>query len=162
MPAYAVKYVSLVQGDDVMLALRSQIDDTVSALQSFGEERAGNLRYEPGKWTPKEVLNHIADCERVFQYRLLRFGRGDLTPLGGFNENVFAANTPSNARGLSQLIADYKAVRQSTLSLLESFSAEAWDRTGEANGHTISVRGLAFLTAGHELHHLNILRERYR
>lgn len=160
-PSYAHKYIDLVSGNDPLAALRAQVKDTVELLESWGDGRAASVRYEPGKWTPKEVLAHIVDCERVFQYRLLRIARGDTTPLAGFDEKIFAHNAAANERPLEDLIAEYRIVRQSTIALLTPLSAEAWERRGQASGHAISVRALAFLTAGHELHHLKILRERY-
>ena len=160
-PSYAHKYIDLVSGNDPLAALRAQVQDTIELLESWGDERAASVRYQPGKWTPKEVLAHIVDCERVFQYRLLRIARGDTTPLAGFDEKIFAQNAAANERPLQDLIAEYRIVRQSTIALLTPLSAEAWERRGQASGQAISVRALAFLTAGHELHHVKMLRERY-
>lgn len=160
IPGYAQNYVDLVPGSDPVAVLRSQIDDTMALLHSFGEE-AGELRYQPGKWTPKDVLAHVTDTERIFQYRILRIARGDCTPLPGFDQELYARNANANARPLDDLAAEYRIVRQSTLFLLERITPSAWERRGEANGVVVSVRGLAFLAAGHELHHVKILRERY-
>jgi uncharacterized damage-inducible protein DinB len=115
----------------------------------------------PAKWTLKEVIGHLCDDERIFAYRLLCVARGDVRPLPGFDENEYMRDAGFESRTLADLAAEYAAVRAATLSLLGSMTAEGWRRRGVVNGYEASVRGLAFHVAGHELHHLRILREKY-
>jgi uncharacterized damage-inducible protein DinB len=119
------------------------------------------LRYAPGKWTPKQVLLHIADAERIFAYRALRFARADAQELPGFDENEYAASSEADDRPLADLLAEYQAVRAATLAFFSGLNAGQLDRAGRANGSPYTVRALLYLAAGHEAHHLNILRERY-
>ena len=157
---YYAKYIQLVPGDDAMEALRTQIGDTVRLLQPLDESRALH-RYAPGKWSIKEVVGHLADAERVFAYRALRFGRADATPLPGFDENTYVPAGRFDTRPLAELVQDYEAVRASSLALFRGMDGEALLRRGAANGNPISVRALAWILAGHELHHRGILTERY-
>lgn len=157
---YYEKYVALVPEGDIVETLERQSADTLSLLRSLSEEQ-GASRYEPGKWSVKEVVGHIADCERVFAYRALRFARDDRTPLSGFDQDDFARGAGFDARTLSSLVAEYESVRAATLSLLRSLTPEAWQRRGTANDNEVTVRALAHVIAGHELHHVGILRERY-
>lgn len=124
---------------------------------------AGRLdhRYDAGKWSPREVLGHLADAERVMAYRALRIARGDGTPLAGFDENAFVAGADFGARSLESLLEEVRAVRRATLALLEGLREEDWARWGEANGSRVTVRALAWIVAGHVAHHEAILRERY-
>ncbi|MGB8007958.1 MAG: DinB family protein, partial [Terriglobales bacterium] len=124
-------------------------------------EADGDLRYAPDKWSVKEVLGHICDAERVFAYRALRISRGDKTPLASFDENEFARNSPLSRRPLSDSIEDYIAVRRATVSLFRNLDEAAWARRGVASNHEVSVRALAYMIAGHELHHRKMLEEKY-
>jgi len=157
--SYYEKYVSLVAGD-VMEALARQGATTVAGLRGLPEE-AGDSRYAPGKWSVKELVGHIIDAERVFAYRALRFARGDGTPLAGFDQDPYVAAANSDARTLDDLSDEFECVRASTILLLRSFGPEAWLRRGTASDNEVSVRALAHIIAGHEQHHVNILRERY-
>jgi DinB superfamily len=130
-------------------------------LQSLDEEAIRALRYAPGKWTLKEVVGHLIDDERIFAYRALCVARGDARRLPGFDENEYVAATDFESRPLPRLIAEYRAVRAATLALFAPLTAEEWVRRGNVNGYEASVRGLAFHVAGHELHHLRTLREKY-
>ncbi|NOJ71744.1 DinB family protein [Paenibacillus alvei] len=118
-------------------------------------------RYAPGKWSIKEVLGHIANTERVMAYRLLRIARGDQTPLTGFDENQFMNGFAFDSMPMSELLEDYQAVRHATLTLLRGLTDEAALRTGTTNNMTISARALAYTIAGHELHHLRVLKMRW-
>ena len=157
--AYYGKYIALV-GDDAMSALRAQAASTPRLLKGVTEKQA-MFRYAPGKWSVKEVLGHVIDAERVFSYRALRFGRGDQTPLAGFDESQYVPVAKSDLRPMDALRGELAAVRASTLALLDSFDEEALVRRGDANGDAISVRALLWIIAGHELHHIGLLRERY-
>ncbi|MGI4743835.1 MAG: alpha/beta hydrolase-fold protein [Janthinobacterium lividum] len=158
---YAQGYIDLIPTDaDPLTLLRQQPAELHRDLARLTAGQA-LLRYAPGKWTPKEMLLHIIDTERIFTYRALRFARGDAQSLPGFNENEFAASSEANDRLMSDLLTEYHAVRAATLALFGSLNEAQLDRVGSANGAPTSVRALLFITAGHERHHLAILRERY-
>ena len=157
---YYGKYVSLVAGDDVLAALGDQLAATLALLRSVPEERA-NLRYAPGKWSIKELLGHMIDTERIFAYRALRFARGDTTPVPGFEQDGYILNASFDACALDALTAEFESVRRATLFLFKHLDAEAWMRKGVASESEVSVRALAYIIAGHELHHTGILRDRY-
>lgn len=157
---YAEKYVVLVTGDDVLETLRNQLKQT-STLFSGRSERDGNFRYAPEKWTVKEVLGHIVDAERIFAYRALRFARGDQTPLAGFEQEDYVRAARFGARKLADVVEEYADVRQASLALFRSLDEEAWLRRGVASDNPVTVLALAYLIAGHELHHRKILEERY-
>jgi hypothetical protein len=124
------------------------------------EERS-NYRYAEGKWSIKEIVNHLCDTERIFAYRALRIARADATPLPGFDENAYAPEMRADERTLADLSAEWVDVRRSTLSLFRHLPAGTWERLGTASGHPCSVRALAYATAGHARHHLKVLAERY-
>jgi enterochelin esterase-like enzyme/uncharacterized damage-inducible protein DinB len=154
-------YLSLVPaGTDPLQQLRQQATELHQELAALSEAQA-LLRYAPGKWTPKQVLLHIADAERIFAYRALRFARADAQELPGFDENEYAASSEADDRPLADLLAEYQAVRAATLAFFSGLNAGQLDRAGRANGSPYTVRALLYLAAGHEAHHLNILRERY-
>ncbi|MDT7541427.1 MAG: hypothetical protein QOE33_1331 [Acidobacteriota bacterium] len=157
---YYEQYVSLVPTGDIVETLERQMADTLALLRSVPEARAGSS-YEPGKWSIKEVAGHVIDGERIFSYRALRFARGDQTPLPGYEQDDYARVANYNARTLADLADDFERVRASTVSLFRSLDSEAWQRRGLASDNEVSVRALAHIIAGHELHHVGILRERY-
>lgn len=157
---YYEKYVSLVAAGDIVETLERQSADTLALLRSVPEDRAGSS-YEPGKWSVKELVGHVIDTERVFSHRALRFGRGDQTPLPGYEQDDYVRAANFDARTLSSIAEEFERVRAATVALLRSFDEEAWSRRGTANDNEVSVRALAHILAGHELHHINILRERY-
>jgi uncharacterized damage-inducible protein DinB len=156
---YYERYVSLVAGD-VSEALERQGAETASLIGGLSEEQ-GDARYEAGKWSAKELVVHLIDCERIFAYRLLRVARGDRTPIEGFDQDPYVANSNAGARTLQSLAEEFAHVRAATLSLVRSLDAAAWSRRGVANENEVSARALAHIIAGHELHHVRILRERY-
>jgi uncharacterized damage-inducible protein DinB len=157
---YYDRYISLVQGDDILNTLDQQRRDTMLLL-SCRDEEDGNFRYAPEKWSAKEVLGHVCDTERVFAYRALRIARADATPLEGFEQDDYVRNGPFTNRPLSDLVEDFIAVRRATLSLLRDLDEAAWMRRGVANKNEVTVRALAYTIAGHELHHRRILEEKY-
>lgn len=157
---YYSKYIDLVPGGDAGAALASQIGETLALLRPLDEKRALH-RYATGKWSVKEVLGHLMDGERVFSYRALRFARKDETPLPGFDEKLWAPAGNFDRLPFSDLLDDFAALRASTVRMFRSFEPDALTRMGKANGDPISVRALAWIAAGHELHHRNVLRERY-
>lgn len=120
-----------------------------------------DYRYAEGKWTIKEIIQHLMDTERIFTYRALRIARNDQTPLAGFDENDYVANSNANERNLQGLLTEMAVVRQATLSLFKSFSKEQLQRIGTASNHSISVRAIGFIMIGHQKHHQQIFQERY-
>jgi hypothetical protein len=158
--SYFGKYVSLVNSDDIVATLEKQNQQTIEFLTGLGEGK-GEYRYAPEKWTVKEVVGHITDTERIFAYRALRIGRGDKTPLPGFDQDVFAANVDYSAISLSDLSAEFSAVRRANLLLFRGFNQDAWLRRGVASDNELSARAAAYIIAGHELYHLDILKTRY-
>jgi DinB superfamily len=153
-------YISRVQGNDILATLDEQRRQMLLLL-SGRTESDGDIHYAPGKWTVKEVVGHICDVERVMSYRALRIARNDSTPLVGFDENSYVANAPFSRHPLSDLIEDFIAVRRATLSLFRNFAGDAWMRRGKANNYEVTVRALAHIIAGHELHHRQMLQEKY-
>jgi uncharacterized damage-inducible protein DinB len=158
--AFFAGYVSLVPDGDVLQALEQGRNQTTQLLGKLSEAKAAH-RYAPEKWTIKGVLGHIADAERVFAYRALWFARGDASPLPGWDEDAWARLSAFDAHSLKDLLAGYDAQRSATLALFRSLPAAAWQRRGIANDNPVTVRALAWIAAGHERHHLEILRERY-
>lgn len=158
--AYYDRYIALVPAGDIIALLTVQLDDTVALLRDLTDEQALHA-YAPGKWTIKEVIAHVADAERVFAYRALRFARRDETALAGFDENAYTPAGAFNARPLASLISEFTAVRRATVALLAGLPEEAWRRGGNASDHFVSVRALAWIAAGHELHHRSIIAQRY-
>jgi hypothetical protein len=158
---YAQADIDFVEGEDAAEALAGQIDGTATLLAGIDERRAGTFRYAPRKWTIKQIVGHLSDDERIFEYRMLCIARGDRRVLRGFDEKAYMRRSGFNARSLADLIAELRAVRAATLTLLRGLPADAWLRAGIVNGYPATVRGLAFHVAGHELHHGRILREKY-
>lgn len=158
--SYYGKYVSLIDDDDIVAVMEEQLDATVACLRGLSEEQ-GNSRYEPGKWSIKELVGHINDAERIFAYRALCIARGDQTPLSGFEQDDYIASANFDARSLADLTTEFELIRRSNLAMMKQFSDEAWLRRGTASENPISVRALVYIIAGHEAHHLNILRSRY-
>jgi hypothetical protein len=157
---YYDRYISLIHGDDILNTLDQQRRDTMLLL-SCRDDEDGDFRYAPEKWSAKEVLGHVCDTERVFAYRALRFARADATPLEGFEQDDYVRNGPFARRPLADQVEDFIAVRRATLSLLRNLDEAAWLRRGIANKNEVSVRALAYIIAGHELHHRRILEEKY-
>ena len=157
---YYDRYISLVQGEDILDTLDQQRRQTMLLLSGRNDED-GDFRYAPGKWSAKEVLGHVCDTERIFAYRALRIARADATPVEGFEQDDYVRNGPFAQRPLADLVEDFIAVRRATLSLLRNLDEAAWSRRGIANNNEVTVRALAYTIAGHELHHLRILEEKY-
>jgi uncharacterized damage-inducible protein DinB len=160
VPEYFHKYVELVKDLDLIDALRYAEEQVQQILAKIPEDK-GTYQYADGKWTIKEVLNHIMDVERVFAYRALRFSRNDQTPLPPFEENDYAPQSNAHGRSIADLKEEMRRLRESTIDLFRSFTPEMLRREGTASNKKISVLNLGYITAGHDLHHVNILRERY-
>lgn len=157
---YFAKYISLVPEGEITVTLGLQIESALSLIRGLGEVQ-GNLRYAPGKWSVKEVIGHLIDTERIFAYRALRFARNDATPLSGFDENNYVANAGFDLRSLADLAEEFEHTRKSNVYLFKHLDGDSWLRRGGANDNETSVRALAYIIAGHELHHVGILRTRY-
>ena len=159
LPYYG-KYISLVGDTDILDVLGAQLPETLELLRSIPESQAG-FRYAPGKWSIKELVGHVIDGERIFSYRALRFARNDRTPLPGYEQDDYIREASFDECALSDLAAEFSSVRQSSLYLFKHLSEEAWTRRGKANDSEVSVRALAYIMAGHEQHHREILRTKY-
>lgn len=158
--SYYKRYVSLVAGGDIIATLTNQIAETRRVLGEIDEQQAG-FRYADGKWSVRELVGHIIDTERIFAYRALRIARGDATPIEGYEQNPYVENASFDSSDLADLSEEFALLRQSNLLMYRGLSEAAWHRRGVANDCEITVRALAYITAGHELYHLDILRSRY-
>jgi uncharacterized damage-inducible protein DinB len=160
-PPFAGTYIRLVpEGADPIAQLRQQPGTLKSLLAPLTDEQALH-RYAPGKWSIKESLVHISDTERIFAYRALRIGRGDETPLPGFDQDSYVPTSGADSRTLANIWAEYDAVRATTLTLLDGLPDDAFSRIGTASNSPMSVRALVYMMAGHEAHHIALFRERY-
>lgn len=160
-PKYASMYMKLVPDDGLVLKhLKDNFKEIKKLILSLSDEQL-NFRYKKNKWSIKEILVHLVDDERIYAYRALRFARNDKTELPGFEQDDFIEFSGTESRFLSNILKEYEAVRKSTILMFESFSDEALMRTGKANGNLNSVRSLVYHIAGHELHHLNVIRKLY-
>lgn len=153
-------YISLTGEAPILQTLQELKDSTLQYFISLPEDK-GDYTYAEGKWTIKEVTGHLIDCERIFAYRALCISRGEKQLLPGFDQDTYVANANFNQCKLADLAREFETVRQSTLYLLKALTPEQWLLVGNANNHPISVRALAHIIAGHELHHLQILKQRY-
>ena len=157
---YHDRYISLIQDPDILTVLERQVKETVAALTVLPES-FGDFRYADGKWSMKEVLGHMSDTERVFAYRALRIARNDKTPLAGFEQDDYVRWGSFEKRHLSDLIDEFTTIRKTTLSLFRGLDSDAWLRRGIASQSEVSTRAMAYIIAGHELHHQRILQEKY-
>lgn len=157
---YYETYISKVEDGSLLATLGLLRDETAAVLAGLTKAQA-DYRYAEGKWSLKEVIGHVADAERIFAYRALRIARGDETPLASFNENTYVPASGCDRRTLPEIAHEFRAVREATIALLASFDPAAWLRVGTASGKRVSVRALGYIIAGHERHHLGVLRERY-
>jgi DinB superfamily len=158
--SYYARYIQLVPTDDLLGFMRDQIAEVTALFSGLSEEKAG-APYAPGKWTIKEVLGHIIDTERAFQYRALSIGRLDPTPLPGFDQDVWNPNGGFNDCTLAMLVEQWVLVRKAYIAFLESLPQAALLRTGRASDNPFSVRALCYISPGHVAYHVNILKERY-
>jgi DinB superfamily len=157
---YYAPYIACVSSKTILDNLAQGLLDTDALLDMLPADKL-SYAYADGKWTIAEVLIHIIDAERVFAYRALRFSRGDSTALAGFDENLYVPQSNAAARTLADICLEYHAVRQATIALYQHLSADMLLRSGMASGYNMSVRALGYVIAGHEHHHLAVIRERY-
>ena len=160
MNSFYQKYLDQVQDMEIEAALISGRDAMLNFFEELPPEKI-NFRYEPGKWTVKEVFGHMIDTERVFAYRGLRFARGDKTELPGFDQNTYISEMNLDHRTLGDMLVEYQMLRESSLYLFRSFSPGTLEKTGTASGQVFTVKEQGLILAGHERHHLQILQERY-
>lgn len=159
--SFYANYVSLVPEEDVLSAIETQSSETQKLMASLDEAHAAH-RYAEGKWSVKEVFGHITDAERVFGYRALCIARGDQTSLPGYDENEYMENANFDAWKLGDLAELYALTRRSNIVFFRNLREQDWNRRGTANDSPVTVCALAFIIAGHERHHLKVLRERYK
>ncbi|HXI11445.1 MAG TPA: DinB family protein [Thermoanaerobaculia bacterium] len=153
-------YVSLVQEHDILAALKAQREELKALIASVPSERE-TFRYEPSKWSLRQVAGHVADAERVFGYRALAIARGDTARLPGFDEQLYVENANFNVVPLSELWQELDALRVANILMFHSLRPDDWARSGVANENSVTVRAIAYVLAGHARHHMKVLRERY-
>jgi len=159
LPYYA-RYIELVHGDDALAALRSQLRETMAFFNCISNEET-LVRYAPDKWNVREVVGHMIDTERIMAYRALRIARGDQTPLPGFEQDDYVRVAQFEHVRWSALVEEFDLVRRANIEMFSGFTKEAWARTGTASGAAVSARALAWIIAGHELHHRNVIEQKY-
>jgi len=157
---YYFTYIDRITSDDVVTAMKDQLGETVRFLEGISEEQSLSS-YAPGKWTIRELWNHVNDGERLFLSRAFWFARGFQDPMPSFDQDIAVAHAHANETSWATLIEEFKSVRAATLSFLETLPDEAWSRSGVASDNPVTVRALAYIIAGHLAHHVNVLREKY-
>ena len=157
---YYKSYIEQVIGDDILNVLEDQLNTAVKFLNSIPEEK-GTHAYAEGKWSVKELLGHVIDCERVFAYRALCIARGEKQSLPGFEQNDYVEEAAFNKRTLKDLADEFSLVRKSNLALFKSFSDKELNKRGLANENEVTVCAILFIIAGHCMHHIKVLKERY-
>lgn len=157
---YVGKYIQEAKADDLIEGLTASYSYIAGLMQGLTDQQLLH-RYEPGKWSIKELLVHMLDTERIFSYRALRFARQDKTELPGFDENKYVGPSKADTRDINSILAEYTAVRTATIELFKSFDDEALNQKGIGSGLEISVRAVGYTILGHEIHHLRVIRERY-
>ena len=153
-------YISALGNVDLFEILTTSFDELMETIKDLPEEKL-TFRYDEGKWTIKELLQHLIDTERIMSYRALRFSRNDATELQGFDENWYVDNSNGNDRISNDLVEEFMCTRRASISLFKSFTGEMLTLSGTANGSDMTVRALGFIIAGHQIHHLKIIKERY-
>lgn len=153
-------YIQALENVELIEELEICLHDFIRFVQNIPMDKF-DYRYAPGKWTIKDIIQHLIDAERIFSYRALRIARNDKTPLPGFDDDFYVENTNANSRSIQDLLTELAVVRQSTLSLFKSFAQEQLARTGTASDQEVSVRAIGFIIIGHQKHHQRIFKERY-
>jgi hypothetical protein len=157
---YYFTYIDRVAGDDVLAVIDSQLKESLALFAGISEEQSLH-RYAPGKWSIRELLNHITDTERAFSFRALWFARGFTAPLPGYDQNIGVAGAGADGIAWADHVEEFRRVRLATISMFRNMPAEAWTRSGTASDNPFTVLSVAFIIAGHVIHHADILRERY-
>ncbi|VXA99814.1 Damage-inducible protein DinB [Flavobacterium sp. 9AF] len=159
-PYYANYIIKSLLHTDILEGLKKQQDAVVSFFTSLPSDKL-EYQYQTGKWTPKDILLHLNDAERIFAYRALRISRNDQTPLSGFEEDDYVPFGNANVRSIENLIDEYVSIRNATITLFKNFSEEDLMRIGIASNASVSVRAIGYIILGHELHHMSVIKERY-
>lgn len=159
-PQYYAEYIKLVPEGELLQILKDDLSKTITFFEGISEED-GDFRYAPNKWSIKEVLSHITDTERIMSYRMLRVGRGDETALAGFDENLYVEGAQINRLPIRSILEEFIATRNATITLAQNMPERAWDNIGFANNTEITTRAIAYIIAGHAIHHKKIVTERY-
>ena len=159
-PFYANYIAKSLQHTNVVAGLKKLRNENITFFKAIAADKL-EYQYEVGKWTPKDILLHLIDAERIFSYRALRISRNDSTPLSGFEENEFVTFANANHRTIESLLEEYEAVRNATITLFDNLTEEQMLRVGIASNSTVSVRAIGSIIIGHELHHKSIIQERY-
>jgi uncharacterized damage-inducible protein DinB len=157
---YYFTYINQVAGDDAIATVKSQLEESLAFFSGISEEKSLH-RYASGKWSIRQVLNHITDTERAFAFRALWFARGFETPLPGYDQNIAASSAEADKVAWAAHMEEFQRVRLSTISLFGNMPYDAWTRSGIASDNSFTVRALAYIVAGHVTHHITVLRERY-
>ena len=157
---YYSAYINLVPGENILGAIEAQLDETVKFLEGVSEERSLH-RYEPEKWSLRELLSHVNDTERVFLYRALWFARGFQDPLPSYDQNIGVAGAEADNVSWARHVEEFRSIRQSTINFFRNLPPESWERSGIASDNHVTVRALAYIIAGHVAHHAAVIRERY-
>ena len=157
---YYFKYIDLITSDEIVPAIETQLEDTLQFLKQISEEQSLKT-YAPGKWTIREVLNHVNDGERLFLSRAFWFARGFQDPLPSFEQDDAVQVAQANQTPWADLVEEFRTVRLSTISFFKNLPADAWLRTGVASDNPFTVRSVAYIIAGHVAHHTQVLREKY-
>ena len=153
-------YIKALDNVELFEELEISLHDFIKFVQNIPMDKF-DYRYAEGKWTIKDIIQHIIDAERIFSYRALRISRNDKTPIQSFEENDYVENTDANSRSIQELLTEFSAVRHSNILMFKSFSEEQLTRMGIASNHPISVRAIGFLIIGHQNHHQRVFQERY-
>lgn len=157
---YYSRYIDLVASDDIFAALETQLHETLSFLSGISEEKSLH-RYAPEKWSIREVLSHMNDCERVFVFRAFWFARGFSDPLPSFDQEICVAAAAADEVSWASHVEEFRVLRLASLSCFRNLPAEAWERKGIASDNSFTVRALVYILAGHVTHHTAVIRERY-
>ena len=157
---YYFKYIDLIKSDDIVAAIKDQMGQMLQLLEGISEEQSLHS-YAPGKWTIRELLNHVNDGELVFLGRAFWFARGFQDPLPSFDQDVAVQYAHANETSWAELVEGFKNVSSATISFFKSLPPEAWSRTGVASDNPMTVNAIAYIIAGHVAHHTNVLREKY-
>ncbi len=159
-PEYAQKYIDLIQGEDIIWILNKTSKEMTDVINSFPKSK-GDYSYSEGKWTVKQVIGHLSDTDRIFSYRALAIARGETQPLPSFNQDSYVENGFFDSKTLSEISYEYRLIRESNLLLYRSFDKSVYNNRGIAAGTEVTVLGIMFMVAGHQKHHINILKEKY-
>lgn len=159
-PDYAQKYIDLIEGDDIISILHRTSREMTEVVNSFPQHK-GDYTYAEGKWTVKQVIGHLSDTDRIFAYRALAIARGEKQPLPSFDQDLYVLNGNFNSKSLADITYEYRLTREANLLLFRSFDKSVYANRGIAAGYEVTVLGIMFMVAGHQKHHIKILKEKY-